>query len=293
MIHSWKCSPRATLVLDKPRIMAILNLTPDSFYAASRSDSPHSALESVFRAVGAGADILDLGGESTRPGAVPVSTQEQIDRIVPIISAIRSSGDRMATILISIDTTNSRVARACLEAGADCINDVSAGTADENMLPLIAEKQCGIILMHRLVDPARDSYSDRYHEPPTYTDVVADVSSFLKSRADAAVSAGVNASSIMIDPGLGFGKSVEDNLRLIRGTDSLISLGYPVLSALSRKSFVGRISFGHDSVPDERLPGTLALSIMHYLAGARLFRVHDVAEHISTLRAVAAIQNLP
>ena len=219
-----------------------------------------------------------------------MAPQQQIDRLVPIISAIRAAGNRLTNFPISIDTTSSRVARACLEAGADCINDVSAGTADEEMLPLIAEKKCGIILMHRLVDPARDSYSDRYHEPPQYTDVVADVATFLKSRADAAMSAGINPCSIIIDPGLGFGKSVEDNLRLIRGTPSLLSLGYPVLSALSRKSFVGRVSLGQSSMPDERLPGTLALSIMHYLAGARLFRVHDVSEHIRSLRAAEATQ---
>ncbi len=290
MSHTWTLSPRASLVLDRPRIMAIINLTPDSFYAASRSETPESALDSIFRAIGDGADILDLGGESTRPGADPVTPQQQIDRLVPIITAIRAAGNRLTTFPISIDTTSSRVARACLEAGADCINDVSAGTADENMLPLIAEQKCGIILMHRLVDPARDSYSDRYHEPPKYTDVVADVAAFLKTRANAAISAGINPTSIIIDPGLGFGKTVEDNLRLIRGTPSLMSLGFPVLSALSRKSFVGRISFGHDSVPDERLPGTLALSIMHYLAGARLFRVHDVTEHIRCLRAVEAVQ---
>ena len=277
------------MTMDRPRIMAIVNLTKDSFYARSRGDTPEAALDAVFRAVGDGADMLDLGGESTRPGAERVAASEQIERLVPILRAIRAAGGTLATLPISIDTTNSRVARECLLAGADCINDVSAGSEDPEMLPTIASANCGVILMHRLTEPANDSYSDRYRDPPQYDDVVWDISDFLRARAHAAQSAGVAPDAIIIDPGLGFGKSVQDTLTLIRRTGELTSLGYPVLSALSRKSFVGRVSFGHDSTPDERLPGTLAMSVMHYLSGARLFRVHDVREHIQALAAAAAV----
>jgi dihydropteroate synthase len=268
--------------------MAILNITPDSFFDGGTLTSPDSALAAVRRVVADGADLLDIGGESTRPGAPAISPDEQIRRILPAISAIRDAG---LTIPISIDTTLAPVARAALARGADIINDISAGHDDADMLPLAAEMGAGLILMHRPFKPASDRYSDRYAatEKPTYDNVVAEVAAHLASRATAALAAGVSRASILLDPGLGFGKSVEDNLSLIRSTEVLLSLGYPVLSALSRKSFVGRISLDRDSTPDERLTGTLAMSVLHYQRGARVFRVHDVREHRQALAVSHAI----
>jgi dihydropteroate synthase len=184
------------------------------------------------------------------------------------------------TIPITIDTTREEVASAGLDAGADAINDVSAGAeSGDGTLRLAAARACGIVLMHRLSPPGEDSYSDRYSEEPMYADVVEDVRAFLRERATRAEALGVRHEGIMVDPGLGFGKSVEQNVALIERTAEIASMGYPVLSGLSRKSFVGRVTLGRDSTPGERLEGTLAMSVRHMKAGAAIFRVHDVAEH--------------
>jgi dihydropteroate synthase len=277
------------LALDRPRIVAILNLTPDSFSDGGQFATVHDSVAAAQRAVRDGAAMLDIGGESTRPGAVRISADEQIARTVPVIRAIRASGGEMASIPISIDTTLAPVAAAALQAGADAINDVAAGLEDPDLLPLAARHSAGLILMHRLVPPQRDAYSDRYQHPPHYTDVVAEVKEFLAARVDAALRAGVKREAIIIDPGLGFGKTVEQNLELVRRTDELLALGYPLLSAASRKSFVGRAMGLDESKPTDRLPGSIALSIMHLLAGARLFRVHDVAAQSQALRAAWTI----
>ncbi len=193
------------------------------------------------------------------------------------------------TLPITVDTTLAPVARAALDAGADAINDVAAATEDDAMLALAADRACALILMHRLAPPAADRFSDAYDAPPAYPGgVVETVRGFLDARVRAAVRAGVPRSGIVIDPGLGFGKTVGQNLELIRRTGDLAPLGRPVLSALSRKSFVGRVGLGRDSTPAERLPATLALSVLHLQAGARLFRVHDVAEHRQALDAAWA-----
>lgn len=276
--------------------MAIINLTPDSFFdGGTLGDSAQDsapAVAAATRAVADGADILDLGAESTRPGAAPVDEATQIARLIPVIQSIRASREAtLAHIPISVDTTRATVARAALDAGADIINDVSAATDDAAMLPLMAQHRSGVILMHRLVRPERDKYSDQYTAPPQYTSVVEEVATFLTQRVRAALDAGMRPESIFIDPGLGFGKSVEDNLALLRGTPRLLDRvrrdAHPniagLLSALSRKSFVGRIALGRDSQPHERLPGTLALSQQHLTLGARIFRVHDVKEHVKAL----------
>ncbi len=283
---SWQISPHASLDLSRPRILAILNATPDSFFTGSTHTSLTSALEAARLAADAGADMIDLGGESTRPGAESVSEDEQIRRTAPLLAAIRAAG---ISLPISIDTTRARVAAAALDAGADAVNDISAGLDDPDMLPLVARRRAGLILMHRAAPPSRDHYSDQYPTPPAYPDVLSTVADFLSARISAALAAGIHPASLCTDPGLGFGKSVEQNLALIRGTPRLAALGPPVLSALSRKSFVGRISLNADSTPDQRLTGTLALSVCHYLAGARLFRVHDVQPHRAALNAAAAL----
>lgn len=268
--------------------MAILNVTPDSFADGGKLADVGSVVDAARAAAEAGADLLDIGGESTRPGAQRVDVDEQIRRVVPAVRAIRDAG---LTLPISIDTTRSGVAEAALDAGADAINDVAAGTEDASMLALACERGCGLVLMHRATTPERDRYSDAYDRDPTYErGVVGAVSDFLGERLDAAIGAGVSPERVLLDPGLGFGKSVEQNLELIRGTEALLKLGRPVLSALSRKSFVGRVSLGRDSDPSERLAGTLALTALHLQAGARVFRVHDVAPAAEALQAAWAVR---
>lgn len=283
-----------TLDLRTPRVIAILNLTPDSFHDGGRLASADAALSAARAARADGADILDLGAESTRPGAASIPADEQLRRLLPALRAIRAAGRAprdatdaaLARVAISIDTTRASVAEACLAEGADIINDVSAGLDDPAMLPLAARTEAGLILMHRLRPPASDSYSDKYAQAPHYEDVVVAVREFLRERLAAAIAAGVSPDAIILDPGLGFGKSVEQNMELIARTSELMTLGRPILSALSRKSFVGRVSLGRDSTSDERLPGTMALTEAHYRAGARIFRVHDVAPIAQTLRAL-------
>lgn len=281
----WRASNARTIDLSRPCVMAILNVTPDSFADGGRLVTPGQAADAAEAAVKAGAGALDLGGESTRPGSKAVPAEAQMQRVIPALVAIRS---RLPRVPISIDTTSAEVAEAALLAGADAINDTSAGLADPAMIPLAARTGAGLILMHRPRAAEADSYSDAYAVPPLYGDVVAEVGAFLRGRAEAALGAGVRRESIVLDPGLGFGKSVEQNLALIRGTPSLAALGYPVLSGLSRKSFVGRVSLGRDSQPAERLPGTLALSVVHLGCGAGIFRVHDVPEHVQALDAARA-----
>jgi dihydropteroate synthase len=179
------------------------------------------------------------------------------------------------------------VAKAALDAGADIINDISAGRDDNDMLALAASRGCGLILMHRLHAPQHDSYSDKYASPPAYDDVVCDVKQFLSERIAAAIAAGVKPASIVIDPGVGFGKGVEQNYQLIGRIRDLCELGYPVLSAASRKSFLGRISGIEE--PAARVVGSTAVSVYHYGQGVRLFRVHDVAAHREALAIAAAI----
>ncbi len=283
---TWQLSDTRAVTLDRPCVVCIVNATPDSFSDGGAYNDVDRAIEHVKRAIDDGADMLDIGGESTRPGAQRVSSDEQIKRVVPIIEAIRKSG---IEIPISVDTTLSTVARRAIEAGADAINDVSAMTEDPEMLALASDLNCGIVLMHRLTTSDRDSYSDQYDRNPEYGDVVGAVRDHLEVQRDAAIKAGVASDRIVIDPGLGFGKSVEDNLELIRGTSQLLELGSPLMSGLSRKSFVGRIGLGRDSNPMERDAATVGLSVMHMQYGARIFRVHDVGIHRGALDAAWAV----
>lgn len=279
----WQVSPTRAIHLDRPRLFTILNITPDSFVDGGKLPTPDHARDAAKRAQDEGADGLDLGAESTRPGAQRIDAEEQCRRLLPAIDAIRAAG---VDLPITADTTLSSVAGAALLAGANAINDVSGGTEDEAMLALAAEHRCGIVLMHRLAPPTKDRYSDQYNTDPEYPlGVTSEVTSFLGDRLAAAICAGVPRSGVLLDPGLGFGKSVEQNLDLIRDTSDLLALGCPLMSALSRKSFVGRVGLGRDSTPDERLPATLALSALHLAAGARVFRVHDTAAHRQALDA--------
>ncbi|GAB5496706.1 MAG: dihydropteroate synthase [Phycisphaerales bacterium] len=283
---TWKLAHGRELDLGQPRVVGILNITPDSFADGGSYNTTDLALQRATQCAQDGVAMLDIGGESTRPGAQRVSADEQIARVIPVIEAVRAA---LPGIAISVDTTRAEVALRAIEAGADAINDVSGAEEDDAMLEVAAETGAGLILMHRLAPPDEDSFSDRYESAPKYADVVATVRDFLSARSAAAVRAGVHASSIAIDPGLGFGKSVEQNIELIRRTGELCSLGYPVMSAASRKSFVGRVGLERDSDPSERLGASLAVTVLHAQQGALLFRVHDVPEHVQALRVHAAV----
>jgi len=265
------------LTLDEPRLLAIVNVTPDSFSDGGLHATPDRACAFAIACLDAGAALVDLGGESTRPGAARVPAAEQARRVVPVIERILE--DR-PDALISVDTTRWETAREALDAGAHAINDVSAGREDERIFDLAAEREAGLILMHRLRAPGADVYSHEYgaaREPAYGGDVAGAVRRFLTERAEAAIARGVRSSSIVIDPGLGFGKTVEQNYELIRAFGSFLETGFHVLSASSRKSFLGRAA-GVEA-PSQRGPATLGVSLTHLAMGGRLFRVHDVALH--------------
>ncbi len=277
----WQVGGGRALRLDRPRIAGVLNVTPDSFSDGGACQDVPTAVARALQMIEEGACVIDVGGESTRPGAARVAADLQVARTVPVIEALR----RRCNVLISIDTTQVEVAEASLDAGADIINDVSAGTEDARMLDLAAGRGCGLVLMHRRVPPQEDSYSDRYAGAPEYADVAAEVRGFLEDRCREAVAAGVDALALVIDPGLGFGKTVEQNFQLIHSIRSLVETGYPVLSAASRKSFLGAVT--GVTTPSDRVSGSTAVSVIHYLAGVRLFRVHDVAAHREALDVAA------
>ena len=277
----WQVGGGRALRLDRPRIAGVLNVTPDSFSDGGACEDVPTAVARALQMIEEGACVIDVGGESTRPGAARVAADLQVARTVPVIEALR----RRCNVLISIDTTQVEVAEASLDAGADIINDVSAGTEDARMLDLAAGRGCGLVLMHRRVPPQEDSYSDRYASAPEYADVATEVRGFLEDRCREAVAAGVDASALVIDPGLGFGKTVEQNFQLIHSIRSLVETGYPVLSAASRKSFLGAVT--GVTTPSDRVSGSTAVSVIHYLAGVRLFRVHDVAAHREALDVAA------
>ncbi len=280
----WRIAPERELALDRPTLMGILNITPDSFSDGGRYADVNAAVDAALDMVNEGAAIIDIGGESTRPGAQRIKPDEQRRRVVPVIEALR----RVSDVAISADTTQSEVAQAALDAGANIINDVAAGTEDDRLMQLAADRGCGVILMHRLRPPDRDSFSTSYSESasPVYADVVADVGAFLEERAVAAQGKGVDAASIVIDPGLGFGKTVAQNCELIARIDELADCGYPVLCAASRKSFLDP---SRSIEPHRRVAGSIAAAVAMYMRGVRMYRVHDVAAHRQALAVAAAI----
>lgn len=281
----WQVAGGRSVELDSPRIMGILNITPDSFSDGGRYLEPEHAVQRARTLIEDGAEILDIGGESTRPGSERIDADEQIRRVIPVIRAIRTAGIDAA---ISIDTTLAEVAEAAIEAGAEIINDVAAGTESEAIFDLAARTGAGLVLMHRLLDQSAGPGVSAYPKQPEYPGgVVQAVKGFLGARVDAALRAGVRPEAIVVDPGLGFGKSVEQNCQLIAGTAELLALGYPILSAASRKSFIGAIS--GEERPENRVPGSIAVSLAHFARGVRLMRVHDVREHAQALRIAAAL----
>ena len=283
----WQVGPGRVLRLDQARFIGVLNVTPDSFSDGGANATVTAAVDHAASMLAQGACVIDVGGESTRPGARRIEAAEQIDRTAPVIEALRRHSDTV----ISIDTTRAAVAEAALDAGADVINDVSAGTEDQGIFELASRRGCGLVLMHRRVPPDQDVYSDQYDQPPDYGDVVAAVGDWLARRCGFAEDRGVDPASIVIDPGLGFGKSVEQNLELIRRVDEFVATGRPVLGAASRKSFIGAASGVTD--PGDRDVGSATVSVLQWVAGVRLFRVHDVAVHRQAIAVAAAVGAVP
>jgi dihydropteroate synthase len=247
-------------------LMGVVNVTPDSFSDGGRYLDPGAAVAHGMLLEAEGAAILDIGGESTRPGADPVPAEEELHRVMPVIEGLRSAGTRAQ---ISIDSSKAAVASAAIGAGASLVNDVTALRGDPEMAGVIADRGVDCCLMHMLGDP-RTMQVD-----PRYEDVVSDVKTFLEQRMAYAVRGGIQEERILLDPGIGFGKTLEHNLELLRRLDELVALGRPVVIGTSRKSFLGRLT-GRAN-PDERVAGTIASCVIAFERGARIFRVHDVA----------------
>ena len=264
--------------MSRPLVMGIVNITPDSFSDGGRHLGVDAAVAHARRLIGQGADILDIGGESTRPGAAPVDEAEEIARVIPVISAIRAQSD----IRISIDTMKPAVARAAVAAGASIWNDVTAlGYADEAP-NIAAELGCEVVLMHMRGTPLTMLSQARYD------DVTAEVTAFLCERAEAAMAAGVARGKIWLDPGLGFAKTAEHSLTLLRNLDRIVALGFPVLLGASRKSYLKAVDPSAASA-DDRLGGSIATALIGAQAGVAAVRVHDVRETAQALAVWAAI----
>ena len=244
-------------------IMGILNVTPDSFSDGGQFLKVENAFTHSVKMIEEGADIIDIGGESTKPFADPVSTDEELSRVIPVIEKIRSEYD----ILISIDTTKSKVAEEAITAGANIINDVSAMEIDENMLQVAKNYNSPIVMMHMKGIPKN------MQNNPTYDHLITEIKDYLSSRVKCAINAGINKKNIIIDPGIGFGKSVEHNFEIINNLDSFVDLGFPVLLGASRKSFIGLTL---DVEEKDRLEGSIAANVIGLQKGAKIFRVHDV-----------------
>ncbi len=274
----WRCRDRRLELGRRTLIMGILNITPDSFSDGGRYFSSDTALARARVLIEAGADILDIGGESTRPGSQPVSVEEEMARVLPVLTTLR----RNLQVPLSIDTYKAAVAEAALAAGAEIINDISGLTFDAGMAALAARSGAGLVLMHIQGTP-RDMQQN-----PWYADVTAEVGRFLARQVAVAEAAGVGRDQIVLDPGIGFGKRPEDNLTLLRELGRLNSLGLPLLVGPSRKSFIGRIL---DLPVSERVEGTAAAVTAAILNGAGIVRVHDVREMARVARVADAIRS--
>ena len=266
----------AGVPLDRPRIMGILNITPDSFSDGGEVFEADNAVRRAHQMIEDGTDILDVGGESTRPGSAPVTVSDEIARVVPVIQKIRDLG-----VPISIDTRNAETMKAALEAGATIINDVSGLTHDADALTVAAEAQCPVVLMHMIGTP------ETMQRDPHYDDVVTVVRDHLLALAARCVDVGISPDQIALDPGIGFGKTVDHNASLIAGLGSLANHGHPILVGVSRKAFISKLSKGEDA--QHRVPGSLAAALAGVAQGAKILRVHDVAETSQALAVWGAI----
>ncbi len=269
--QAWLTHPRRP-----PLVMGILNVTPDSFSDDGRHASAESAIAQARQMIADGADWIDIGGESTRPGSFPVPPDEQIRRVEPVLRGLADFA-----VPLSIDTTSAQVASAALDCGATVVNDISAGRFDPDMLPLVARRGAGIILMHMQNDPATMQLN------PTYADVVAEVTTDLRHRRDAAIAAGIPPERILLDPGIGFGKTVDHNLALLRELRVLIDLGQPVVVGTSRKGFIGAIT--GETPAEQRGYGTAATVAWSIAQGASIVRVHDVPPMVAVARMTTAL----
>ncbi len=264
------------LELPDVAVMGVLNVTPDSFSDGGRFNEIDTARRQAARLVGEGADIIDVGGESTRPGSESVAVDEELERVIPVIEAVLAE----TGAIVSVDTTKPEVMREAARAGAGMINDVRA-LQDPGALEAAADSDCAVCLMHMQGKPRTMQQS------PEYGDVVADVAAFLAERRDACLAAGIDASRLVIDPGFGFGKTVEHNLALLRRLGELSGLGLPILAGLSRKSTLGAIT-GREV--DERMPASIVAAAVAVQNGATIVRVHDVAPTVDAIRVVQAVE---
>ncbi len=272
--------PFAGLALDRARIMGVINVTPDSFSDGGDRFDPGRAVADGRAMLAAGADILDVGGESTRPGAAPVDPAEEQRRVLPVVRALAAEG-----AVVSIDSRHATTLAEALAAGAAVVNDISALTGDPESLPLVAGADCGVVLMHMQGAP------QTMQQAPRYDDVVLDVYDYLEARLQACLDAGIAQARIALDPGVGFGKSLEHNLALLESLAIFHGLGCPILLGVSRKRFIGRLS--GEAPPKARLPGSLAAALAGLARGAQILRVHDVAETVQAVRVWQAIAAMP
>ncbi|MCL2624009.1 MAG: dihydropteroate synthase [Planctomycetaceae bacterium] len=269
----WQLLAQSIDLTRGPVLMGVINLTPDSFSDGGRlfrngQLEAGKAIDYALQLADEGAAILDFGAESTRPGSRPIDESEELRRLVPVVGAVCEA----TAVPVSIDTYRAAVARECLAAGAEIVNDISAATFDEGMLPLLCETGAAVCLMHKLGTP------QTMQAEPFYEDVVAEVTSYLAERKNTLTAAGVLPERIVFDPGIGFGKTAAHNLRLLRETGALHALGQPLLYGVSRKRFLDAFTgVDHSANPEYRLPGTLAVTLSLASRGVQIFRVHDVA----------------
>ncbi|MDO9052241.1 MAG: dihydropteroate synthase [Methylotenera sp.] len=277
--HSQFICGQYRLNLNRPHVMGIVNVTPDSFSDGGRYASTALAIEHALKLIDEGADILDIGGESTRPGATAVSLGEELSRVIPVIEALSA----VSTIPLSIDTYKPEVMRAAIAAGIDIVNDVRAlqeGAGKDGALEIVANSHVGVCLMHMQGTPQTMQLN------PSYSDVVSEVKRFLTDRLHAAIAHGIARERILLDPGFGFGKTTAHNVALIQHLDDLANIGPPLLVGLSRKAVLGKIAGGDES---QRLHAGLAASVISAMKGAKIVRVHDVKATVDALKVVTAI----
>ena len=277
MPTTWRCG---RFLFDfterkRPIVMGILNATPDSFSDGGKFRTPKDAIAQAENMIANGVDLIDIGGESTRPGAQPVELQEELDRVLPVIEALKDCG-----IPLSIDTYKAETMRQALRAGADCVNDIWALRQDGSIDAVLESNDCGVVLMHMQRDPLTMQFN------PDYQNVIAEVKQFLEERTELLIAKGINSKRIAIDPGFGFGKSLEHNLNMLTNFADFSSLGFPVLAGISRKSMLGKIT-GKDT--DGRLAASIAAAVMAADRGAMIVRVHDVTETVDALKLWEAI----
>ena len=273
----WKIGDKVVDLSKQGMIMGVLNVTPDSFSDSGEFFETQAALTLGIQLASEGADIIDVGGESTRPGAEPVSVKEELGRVIPVIKKLRAKIDT----LISTDTSKAEVASAALDAGSSIINDVTAGRGDETMLPLAAKRKAAIVLMHMEGEPRT------MQKNPHYEDVISEVADFFRQRYARALQCGVDPMAIAFDPGIGFGKTLEHNLTLLKNLERLRVHDRPLVIGVSRKSFLGKLV--DSSHMSERAAPTIALTAILRVRGADILRVHEVKENVAALRAAEAM----